>query len=179
MLRTARAPGTYGEQDDSDGGQDAESDEPAEEQQDASPSSASLTDPDHARPARLRYPSSSSAPGIVSDRRAGQNRHVSEQVFDARWPHLSRTRRGWAENSRPEACPTCRRPWPGGAAGLIVVGTHKCRCTEIGSHRTYECLGCGAVDYQPKLADGCTEGPLQMMAPTGGHTRAATHEDRE
>lgn len=80
--------------------------------------------------------------------------------------HLRRTRSGWAE-TRPTACPTCGKPWPAGVAGNLVVGTHKCRCTDVGSHRTYQCTACGAVDYRPPLVAGCTEGPPQMMAPDG------------
>ncbi len=86
---------------------------------------------------------------------------VSEQMFDPWRPRLYQLRDGrWAE-SRPDGCPLppkgCGLPWPLGTDGRVLVGTHKCRCNEIGSHRTYQCERCRRIEFVPPLVEGCTK----------------------
>lgn len=78
----------------------------------------------------------------------------------------------WVE-PRPARCPPppegCGLPWPLGTDGRVLVGTHKCRCTAIGSHRTYQCERCRHVTYIPPLGEGCTK-DTRMTAPSSSST---------
>jgi hypothetical protein len=63
-------------------------------------------------------------------------------------------------------CPECGSRWVRGAAGRVLVGTHKCLDH---MHRSYRCRGCAHTVYDPVLEDGCREA-VRMGTLDGGLT---------
>jgi hypothetical protein len=49
----------------------------------------------------------------------------------------------------------------------VLLGVHKC-ITHNEGHRTYTCLKCDHLEYDPPLDEGCSKWPPSMGTPDGG-----------
>jgi hypothetical protein len=54
-------------------------------------------------------------------------------------------------------------------AGRVLLGIHKCTTHREG-HRTYDCLKCSHVTYDPPREEGCSQWPPPMGTPDAGWT---------